>query len=98
MLKDRVHRIRLLIVRPFPMGKSSYTRLPIAGLVILIAWTLIDLLAHRLFLATTPAMPRFFLPAREPALRLNCLINDAGVVKQHHAKKRFTPLARKGRM
>ncbi len=33
------------------MSKSSYTRLPIAGLLILIAWTLIDLLAHRLFLA-----------------------------------------------
>ncbi len=32
------------------MSTSSYKRLPIAGISILIAWTLIDTLAHRQFL------------------------------------------------
>src|SRR5262245_39027719 len=33
------------------MSTSSYKRLPLAGLSILIVWILIDVLAHRLFLA-----------------------------------------------
>ena len=33
------------------MITSAYMRLPLAGISILIVWTLIDILAHRLFLA-----------------------------------------------
>jgi hypothetical protein len=46
------------------MSTSSYKRLPLAGLSILIVWTLIDVLAHRLFLApiyaSTPHLWRPF--------------------------------------
>ena len=46
------------------MSASSYTRLALAGLSILIVWTLIDVLAHRLFLApiyaSTPHLWRPF--------------------------------------
>ena len=46
------------------MSTSSYKRLPLAGLSILIVWTLIDILAHRLFLApiyaSTPHLWRPF--------------------------------------
>ena len=46
------------------MSASSYTRLFLAGLSILIVWTLIDVLAHRLFLApiyaSTPHLWRPF--------------------------------------
>jgi hypothetical protein len=44
------------------MSKSSYRRLLLAGLSILIVWTLIDVIAHRLFLepiyASTPRLWR----------------------------------------
>ena len=46
------------------MSTSSYMRLPLASLSILIVWTLIDVLAHRLFLApiyaSTPHLWRPF--------------------------------------
>ena len=46
------------------MSTSSYKRLPLAGLSILIVWTLINVLAHRLFLApiyaSTPHLWRPF--------------------------------------
>jgi hypothetical protein len=46
------------------MIKSSYKRLSIAGISILVVWTLVDVLAHRLFLAplyaSTPHLWRPF--------------------------------------
>src|SRR5262249_13557696 len=45
------------------MSSSSYKRLSLAGLSILIVWTLIDFLAHRLFLAPIyAATPQLWRP------------------------------------
>jgi hypothetical protein len=58
-----VHGQSQPIELPLQMSTSWYKRLPLAGFLILIAWVLIDLVAHRLFLAPIyAATPHLWRP------------------------------------